>query len=415
MPFKDRLVRDKIQSLSKGTGLALPIQRIAIVGCGPGGMALALLLARLGHDITLFEQFAEPGPIGSGLLIQPSGQQVLYDLGLLDTIKNLGSPVIQLHGTSVLNNRRALDMKYAHTGSGIPALGIHRASLFQTLMTAVIKQGIPIAVDSEMIGVEETGSAICPKFREKQMVENFDILVDASGANSPLASGRKKDLKFGAFWTTVDMPPKHDIMPQALDQRYFRAEKMAGIMPVGVNPATGNPGAAVFWSERPEEAQGTIDAGITAFRSNYCRLWPEAEPFVSQIESVKSLTMAVYAHRTGRTSSSQRLFHIGDSWHCTSPQLGQGANMALMDAAALAKAMANTDSLSDMVRNYRKARTFHIRLYQMLSWVFTPLYQSDSHLLPMVRDTTIHNFARLPLIRGLIARTVSGRLGWRGD
>lgn len=378
-------------------------------------MALALLLARQGHEITLFERFAEPGPIGSGLLIQPSGQEVLSDLGLLDTIKNLGSPVVQLQGISILNNRRALDMKYAHTGSGIPALGIHRDSLFQTLMHAVTKQRIPISVDSELVDVEETDSFIRPKFLRKQMVENFDILVDASGANSPLASGRKRDLKFGAFWTTVDMPPSHKIVPQALDQRYLRAEKMAGIMPIGINPATGNPGAAVFWSERPEEADRTLDAGIKAFRSNYCQLWPEAEPFVSQIESVKSLTMAVYAHRTGRTSSSHRLFHIGDSWHCTSPQLGQGANMALMDAAALAKAIAHAESLPQLVINYRRSRVFHIGLYQMLSRVFTPLYQSDSQLLPLVRDVTIHNFARLPLIRGLIARTVSGRLGWSGD
>ena len=378
-------------------------------------MTLALLLARQGHDITLFERFAEPGPIGSGLLVQPSGQQVLSDLGVLETIKTLGSPVVQLHGVSVLNNRRALDMKYAHTGNGIPALGIHRASLFETLMNAVASQGIPVIVDSEMIGVEETDSAIYPRFLRTQTVGKFDILVDASGANSPLASGKKKDLKFGAFWTTVDMPSSHDIMPQALDQRYVRAEKMAGIMPIGINPATGNPGAAIFWSERPEEAQGTIDAGIEAFRASYCQIWPEAEPFVSQIESVSSLTMAVYAHRTGRTSSSQRLFHIGDSWHCTSPQLGQGANMALMDAAALAKAIANAESLQDVVKSYRKSRSFHMGLYQILSRIFTPLYQSDSQLLPLLRDLTIHNFARLPLIRGLIARTVSGRLGWSGN
>lgn len=378
-------------------------------------MASALLLARQGHRVTLFERFSEPGPIGSGLLIQPSGQQVLFELGLLDKIRRLGSPVHQLHGISVQRNRRALEMQYANTGDGTPALGIHRASLFQTLMDAVVQQGIAVVVDRELLGVEETASAIRPRFANGQPTEGFDLLVDACGANSPLATGKKKQLMFGAFWTTVDMPSNHDVMPDALDQRYSFADRMAGIMPVGINPATGNPGAAVFWSERPDEVQNTRAAGIEAFRADFCRLWPEAEPFVSQIGSFDDLTMAVYAHRTGHATDSQRLFRIGDSWHCTSPQLGQGANMALMDAAALAKAVASEDSLEATVRHYRKSRAFHVGLYQWLSRIFTPLYQSDSKLLPLVRDLSIHYFARWPLIRGLIARTVSGRLGWRGD
>nr|WP_275425815.1 NAD(P)/FAD-dependent oxidoreductase [Parasphingorhabdus marina] len=393
--------------------MALPSHKIAIVGCGPGGMALALLLARQGHQVTLFERFAEPRPIGSGLLIQPSGQEVLADLGLLNKIRELGSPVSKLHGISVTKYRRALDMKYAHTGEGTPALGIHRASLFKTLMDAVIDQRIPIVVDSELTHVQETASAISPIFKDKLPGDGFDILVDASGANSPLARGATKKLKFGAYWTTVDIPPDSQILPNALDQRYSRADKMAGIMPVGINPATGNPGAAVFWSERPEEVDRTRAAGIEMFRSRFCQLWPEAEPFVSQIESVDALTMAVYSHRTGQMRSSQRLFHVGDAWHCTSPQLGQGANMALMDAAALAKAMARGQTMEDVARAYRKSRLLHVILYQMLSSIFTPLYQSDSKFLPIIRDLTIHYFARFPIVRGLIARTVSGKLGCR--
>ena len=374
---------------------------------------MALLLARQGHHITLFEQYIEPKPIGSGLLIQPSGQEVLSKLGLLDTIKRLGSPVVQLHGISVQRNRRALDMQYANFGEGIPALGIHRASLFQTLMDAVSEENILVVVDSELIDVEETEFSIRPKFAKERKTIDFDLLVDASGANSPLATGNKKELKFGAFWTTVDLPSNHGILGKALDQRYSYAEKMAGIMPVGVNPSTGNPGAAVFWSERPEEVKKTRATGIDAFRANYCELWPEAEPFVSQIKSMDALTMAIYAHRTGKTRSNRRLFHVGDSWHCTSPQLGQGANMALMDAAALAEAVANATTIDDVAKRYQKSRAFHITLYQMLSRLFTPLYQSNSKFLPLVRDIAIHYFARWPLIDRFIAKTVSGQLGRR--
>ncbi|MCI1143956.1 FAD-dependent oxidoreductase [Sphingomonas sp. WKB10] len=35
---------------------------IAIAGCGPAGLATALLLHRDGHHVTLFERFDAPAP-----------------------------------------------------------------------------------------------------------------------------------------------------------------------------------------------------------------------------------------------------------------------------------------------------------------------------------------------------------------
>lgn len=44
--------------------------RVAIAGCGIAGLASAVLLARAGHQVELFERFVEPQPIGSGLIVQ---------------------------------------------------------------------------------------------------------------------------------------------------------------------------------------------------------------------------------------------------------------------------------------------------------------------------------------------------------
>jgi len=57
--------------------------RIAIAGFGIGGGALAVALARDGHEVAVFEQAASPGPVGAGFLLQPSGQDALASLGLL--------------------------------------------------------------------------------------------------------------------------------------------------------------------------------------------------------------------------------------------------------------------------------------------------------------------------------------------
>jgi salicylate hydroxylase len=384
--------------------------KIAITGCGPGGLASALFLHRAGHDVTLFDQFGRPRPLGSGLLIQPSGQMVLEQLGLLGQIRQVSAPVTSLFGINAINGKRALDMAYRHLGEGVSALGIHRANLFKTLFDAVKKERIAIQPKRKLVGAIEQDERVRPLFENGES-EVFDLLIDASGANSPLASGEATQLPFAALWTTVDMVADSGVADAALDQRYVGSCKMAGIMPVGINPESGNPGAALFWSIKPEELPALRALGINAWKHEFLDLWPEAEPFVSQISSFDQLTLAIYRHRTGKPVSQTRIFHIGDSWHCTSPQLGQGANMALLDAAAIAAAIGQGSDIAEIAQLYRHKRSDHVALYQALSYVFTPLYQSDSRALPVLRDTIIHHGARLPLVRSLIAQVVSGNLG----
>jgi salicylate hydroxylase len=385
--------------------------RIAVIGCGPGGLASALFLDRAGHDVTLFDQFERPKPLGSGLLLQLSGQAVLAQLGLLEAIEGRSAPVNRLFGINVANGKRALDMDYRFIGAGAHALGIHRASLFTVLFDAVCQAGIELKTEHKFVGVEVSGTGVRPKFDDGLEAGIFDLLVDASGAHGPLASGKAVELPFAALWTTVNMPHGTAIADAALDQRYLRSCQMAGIMPVGINPETGNPGAALFWSIKPGDYPALRQRGIAAWRDDYLKLWPQAGAFVEQVPSFEALTLAIYRHRTGRPVTQKRIFHIGDSWHCTSPQLGQGANMALIDAASFATAVEGGGRIDEIGRRYSHMRTDHVRLYQLLSRVFTPLYQSDSRALPVVRDAIIHHFARRPLVRQLIAQLVSGNFG----
>ena len=60
--------------------------KIAIAGFGVAGGALATLLARAGHEVTVFERASQPGPVGAGFLLHSSGQSVLRGLGLLEGI-----------------------------------------------------------------------------------------------------------------------------------------------------------------------------------------------------------------------------------------------------------------------------------------------------------------------------------------
>ena len=140
-------------------------------------------------------------------------------------------------------------------------------------------------------------------------------------------------------------------------------------------------------------------------------LWPETEPLLAQIATHDDLVFAAYAHRTLANPVRRQLAHVGDSWHCTSPQLGQGANMALLDALALSRALASQSELDAALGEYARTRLWHIRLYQLASWWFTPAYQSDSAAMAWARDLIVSPLARIWPAPKILAALVSGQIG----
>ena len=77
-----------------------------------------------------------------------------------------------------------------------------------------------------------------------------------------------------------------------------------------------------------------------------------------------------------------RIGVIGDAAHAMSPQLGQGANMALLDAWAFSQSLqiAQKNQQIDwsmLWQHYHQKRRYSTQFYQFLSRLLTPLYQSD--------------------------------------
>jgi salicylate hydroxylase len=89
--------------------------------------------------------------------------------------------------------------------------------------------------------------------------------------------------------------------------------------------------------------------------------------------------------------SSGRAVLIGDAAHSMSPQLGIGAQMALEDAEVLARALCEHHDLAAALRAYTRIREERLSRYQQASRWLTPLFQSDSRLLAMIRDRLLAN------------------------
>src|SRR5687768_7418032 len=96
---------------------------VAVIGCGSAGPAAALLLARLGHRVELYERAPALTPVGAGFLLQPPGMAVLAELGLLDEVLAFGSPVRRLV-SETRGGRRLLDLGYDELAPGRFGLGV---------------------------------------------------------------------------------------------------------------------------------------------------------------------------------------------------------------------------------------------------------------------------------------------------
>jgi salicylate hydroxylase len=388
---------------------------IAIAGCGVAGLSVAALLRQMGANVVIFDKLEAPQPLGSGIIVQPVGLHVLDLIGAGLAIRELGAPVTRLFGKAAPNQNVVLDVRYADRGRDAPCgLGVHRGALFQVLYDAALAAGAEIESGREVVGVRDRRLV----FADGGVSATFDLIVDALGMRSPLAGAPPKPLAFGALWASLDWAGPFD--QAALEQRYRQARKMVGVMPIGFGPPASSRHAgkmpavrmaAFFWSLKHADRAAWAATPIEAWKDDVRALWPETEPLLAQINTHSDLVFATYAHRTLADPVARDCVHVGDSWHCTSPQLGQGANMALLDALALARALETQSNLDAALGEYGRLRTLHIQLYQLASFLFTPAYQSDSAAFAFVRDWIMSPLSRTPPAPAVLARLVAGEIG----
>ena len=381
---------------------------VAVAGAGPTGLSVALMLARQGRQVVVHERFEAARPVGAGFMLQPTGLHVLDRLGLTAEVEAYGQPLHHIFGREARRGRVVLDIRYGDLKRSRPSLGVHRSAIFHVLHRACLAEGVTFETGREIVSAADgrlTGA-------DGRTSLAFDLVIDATGARSPIAralGARRRELKWAGLWGTVPWPGA-PFDEGALEQVYSGASKMIGLLPCGTRPGEPAPLATFFWSLKGDDHAAWRAAGLDTWKAEVLSLWPEVAPILDTIDDPDAMTLARYGHHTLARPVANRLAVLGDAAHSTSPQLGQGVNMGLLDALALADALETHPDLDDALNAYAAARRWHIRLYQALSMGFTPFYQADGAFLPWVRDHILGKAARLPVAPRLLAATVSGLL-----
>ncbi|HSV45354.1 MAG TPA: NAD(P)/FAD-dependent oxidoreductase [Ramlibacter sp.] len=379
-----------------------PTLSVAVAGAGFAGLATACMLARCGHQVTVFEKFDKPESLGAGILIQPSGLAAMQALGIRDEVVANGAKVDHLLGVTA-RQRPVVNVRYQRWQPGAFGLGLHRGVLFGALWRQAQACGVKVITACEVRDLSA-------------LQTDHDLVVIADGARSSLRvqtglACSDSLYPWGAVWAVLRDPQQQ--YGSTLWQWYRGARQMLGIMPTGLAPGGEGPVVSLFWSLRADRHGAWRDAGLEAFKQEVMALHSGCGALLEQINSLDDLTWARYHDVVMPAYHTDRCVVVGDAAHATSPQLGQGTNLALLDAVVLCDCLKQGLPVAQALERYTQLRRGHLHFYGQASRWLTPLFQSDLWLLPWLRDLFMNIGSGLPVMGSLTRQTLVGvRQGW---
>ncbi len=386
---------------------------VGVVGAGYAGSAAALYLHRAGHRVTVYEGVETPGPVGAGILLQPTGVDVLGELGLLDFVEAHGAVVDALRCVTT-SGRQVFRLPYAEEGATLRGLGLHRGVLFQALFDAVVREGIDVKLGA-FVERAEAGRLVDARGRRHGP---HDLVVVADGARSELRPAGfptrlDQPYPWGAVWFVGE--DRAQVFSRELFQIVGGTRTMLGFLPTGRAPGGEHSLTSLFWSLRvdalPALWQRLRFRGLQAFKDPILRRDERAAVLLDQIHDPAQLLFAAYRDvRMARWHTEQdgvRMVFLGDAGHAMSPQLGQGSNLALWDARELARALEGVDVATGLAR-YQASRRAHLGFYGRVNRWTTPFFQGDGVILGAVRDALFPLATTLPWARRQMVQTMCG-------
>jgi 2-polyprenyl-6-methoxyphenol hydroxylase-like FAD-dependent oxidoreductase len=322
-------------------------KKLIVAGGGIGGLTAALALNRAGFDVTVYERAPEFTEIGAGMSLWPNATRVLRSLGVLEQVLVSGEPVTQFN---LYRPNGRLISEIAMTGFQTPALCIHRADLHRALRNRLPEGSL---VPGQCVeSFEQDSDSVTARFEGGHDVR-ADGLIAADGINSAVRSqihGQGEPNYQGyCIWRGI-APEIPRAVPGHISETWGAGRRF-GVMPMGLGRvcwyATRN--STPSQSDAPEGRK----AEVSALFKNWHWPIPALIEATNPIDIIKN---DARDRKPIKRWGDGRVTLLGDAAHPITPNVGQGACMAIEDAACLAKCLRASSDMKLALRTYEALR-----------------------------------------------------------
>jgi 2-polyprenyl-6-methoxyphenol hydroxylase-like FAD-dependent oxidoreductase len=374
-----------------------------VVGAGIGGLTASLLLSRVAARVTLVERAERPSEVGAALALQPNGMAVLERLGLLPAVEAVSARIDRMDIRSV-TGRKLLTAGMPDLGAGLDhAIAVHRTDLHRLLLEAVA--GVA-SVDTRFgctaVSADPSGAVTITSTAENGpdlglMSLRADVIVGADGVNSAVRST-------GGFESRVSSGSSYvRTIVRGRASPWFE-EFWTPLGSFGHAPLDGD--LVYFWAAAHVAAAADAVArrDLGAFRQEWRRVLPGSADLLEQVSSFDDLLVNTVRRVDCRRWFSGRLVLLGDAAHAMPPNLGTGANSALVDGVVLAEELARAPSVMDALVGYDKRRRPLTRRVQKTAAMLERVCGMERVTAVRVRNALLAASARFPRLSEEVIR-----------
>ena len=348
----------------------MDLSRLNVVVCGAatGGCSAALFLARGGANVTLVERVAQPRAIGAGIALAENGIAVLESLGLSGIMK-AGRPatdarIVDTSGRTLL----------APGGKQPLAVMVRRSTLQSMLLDAVAGEPrINCRFGVELTSATPSGQVTLSSGELLQA----DLVIGADGVHSRVR-------ECGDFGATVRRGIRYVRMLVPGDVGTgVEAWTSAGLF--GAFGVDG--GTYAFASCGTAECRAALEArDLDAFRSTWQSAYAQSAPVLAGLRSFDDLLQNEVVKVDCRRWFDGRLALVGDAAHAMAPNVGQGANSALVDTAVLYQELSRASSVADALNAWQKRRQPAVRRVAQVGAALGSLAEVTNPVARALRD-----------------------------
>lgn len=363
-------------------------KEIAVIGGGIGGLTLAIALQRKGFNPIIYEQAPQLKAIGAGLGLSGNAIKAFFEIGIEEAVLKAGSVLKRMAikdvAGRVLNetDSEKVSKKYGIANN----FSIHRADLHDALLQQVDKS--KLVLGKTCIDFQQTTTKITLVFQDGTTT-TADYVIASDGINSifrkkllPAAAPRYSG--YTCWRAVINYAPagfNHDETTET-----WGPGARFGIVPLSKN--------RLYWF-------ATLNA--TAKNETLKRYTPQDllqhfksfhHPIPEIIENTKAEEL-IWSDISDLAPLKQFAFHnillLGDAAHATTPNMGQGACMAIEDAAILANCMDKYTSIEEAFSKFEKKRIVRTTQIVNTSWRLGKIAQLENPLLMRLRDVAIRS------------------------